>query len=472
MKLRFPTLWFVVIASCAPRQTLIPAPPTHDLGDIEIPVVDIPGINDMSLVMFEPAPFEEVATEPLTSDAAAPAGVDLSGYDMPMELNDRVQFWIDLFTGRERQRFATYLARQGLFEEMIASRLAERGLPSELLYLALIESGFSPVARSRASAIGLWQFIAGTARLEQLAITEFIDERRDPVRATEAALNHLEGLYARFGSWYLAAAAYNSGAGRVERALVRGTGGVRGHDSLFWSIHGILPAETRNYVPKLIAATVIARNRELFSFADVVPMQPVPVDDVEVPDATDFDVIAEAAGVTVAEIAALNPQYYRGVTPPRRASTVRVPAGTGAAFTVVYAAIPPSERVRYRDHVVTRGETLSGIASRYGVTVAALQETNGIRRASRIQVGQRIRVPSAARRGSTTSPGAAAPKTSATNTSSPEGSVVTYSVKRGDSIWSIARQQGVTPQDLMAWNSLTVDSVIKPGDRLIIRQQD
>ena len=234
----------------------------------------------------------------------------------------------------------------------------------------------------------------------------------------------------------------------------------------------MLPSETRNYVPKLIAATVIARNRALFGFADVAPMPPVAMDEVVVPDATDFDVIAEAAGVTVGEIAALNPQYYRGVTPPRRASNVKVPAGTGEAFTVAYAAIPPAERVRYRDHVVSRGETLSGIASTYGVTVAALQETNGIARANRIRVGQRIRIPSAARRGATSSPGAAAPKSAATNAAPLEGGVVTYSVKRGDSIWSIARRQGVSREDLMAWNSLTPDSVIRPGDRLIIRQQD
>ncbi|MCI0435463.1 MAG: LysM peptidoglycan-binding domain-containing protein [Gemmatimonadetes bacterium] len=473
MKLRLPMLvWGLTLAACAPRHAPIPAaPPTPDFGEIEIEVAGLPGINEISLVQFEPAPFEETPAGLLASDAPVPEGIDFRSYDIPMEVNPRVQFWIDLFTGRERNRFATYLARQGLFEEMITTRLAERGLPSELLYLALIESGFSPVARSRANAIGLWQFIAGTARSEKLSITEFLDERRDPVRATDAAFNHLEGLYARFGSWYLAAAAYNSGAGRVERALRRTSDGERGHDSIYWSIHSALPRETREYVPKLIAATIIARNRELFGFADVVPMQPEPVDTVEVPDATDFDVIAEAAGVEAAQIAALNPQYYRGVTPPRRDSRVLVPGGRGEAFTVAYAGIPPEERVRYREHIVRKGETLSGIASRYGVTVAVLQETNGIRRASRIQIGQRIRIPSPATRRSTGTRPSATASGSAPAASTSSGSVVRYSVRRGDTIWSIARREGVTPQEIMDWNSLTRDSIIRPGDRLIIKQQ-
>ncbi len=470
MKLRFPMLAaLALVAACAPRQTLIPAPPVRDVAEVEAPVVEVAGIDDVAIIHFEPAPFEDVDPGPLKGDGPLPGGIDLSGYDMSMELNDQVQTWIDLFTGRERERFGRYLERQGLFEEMINSRLTARGLPSELLYLALIESGFSVVARSSANAIGLWQFIAGTARIEKLTISEFIDERRDPVLATEAALNHLEGLYRRFGSWYLAAAAYNSGAGRVERALSRQVGGARGHDSLFWSIHSILPAETRNYVPKLIAATVIARNRTLFQFDHIVPLEPLAVDTVEVPDATDLEVIAEAAGVELAQVAALNAKYYRGMTPPRQTAKVVLPGGRAETFALAYAEIPPDKRVLQRDHIVKRGETLSGIAGLYGVSVATLQEANGITRPSRIQIGQRIRIPAQNRRVSASSSSSAR---AVTNVASSTPRVTHYSVRPGDSIWSIARRQGVAPRDLLEWNSLTVNSVIKPGDRLIIRHRD
>jgi membrane-bound lytic murein transglycosylase D len=159
------------------------------IDEIDLPPVDIPGIDDISALGFDPTPFVEAYDSIPLSDTELP-DLDLSGYDIPMELNDRVQFWIDLFTGRERDRFATYLSRQGIYEDMINERLAERELPSELLYLALIESGFSPVARSSASAIGLWQFMAATARYEGLEVSEFVDDRRNADRATNAALQH------------------------------------------------------------------------------------------------------------------------------------------------------------------------------------------------------------------------------------------------------------------------------------------
>jgi membrane-bound lytic murein transglycosylase D len=452
-------LLLVMAVGCVRSHPALPIPESPTLDDLAVPVVEVPGINEIALVTFEPAPFPDPAgVEIPSSKERAPAGLDLSGYDISMAVNERVQYWIDLFTGRERDRFALYLARQGQFEEMINQKLRDRGLPSELLYLALIESGFSPVARSRARAVGLWQFITGTARLEDLEVSEFVDERRHAERATTAALNHLEKLYAQFGSWYLAAAAYNSGSGRVERALARRAGGARGHDSLFWRIHAVLPAETRNYVPKLVAATVIARNRELFGFDGISPMRAPAVDTVTVPDATDLDVIAEAAGVTKEAVAELNPHFYRGVTPPRRSAQVLLPDGVADAFSVAFASIPPEKRVRFREHVVRRGETLSQIAARYGTTISVIQAANGIRRANRIQVGQRLRIPSSATR-STVSPQPVADR------------VVTYRVRIGDSIWSIARKQGVSPQDLMMWNSLTENSIIKPGDRLIIRPE-
>jgi len=451
-------------AACvhSPPEPLPSRPPVVEAEPFEIEVVDF---NDPT--GLEPAPFPVPAGDAVpTSDASAPEGLNLAGTAIPLEINPRVQYWIDIFTGRDRDRFALYLARQGRFEDMITSKLQERGLPTELLYLALIESGFSPVARSRANAVGMWQFIAGTARIEGLEVSEYVDERRNVERSTDAAINHLEKLYKRFNSWYLAAAAYNSGEGRVSRAMARRASGLEGHDSLFWRIHDVLPRETRDYVPKLVAATIIARNRERFEFGDVVPLDPEPVDRVTVPDATDLSVVAEAAGVQAERVVELNPHLPRQVTPPGRPMQVYLPPGTAEQFEVAYAEIPPEKRVRFLDHTVRRGETLSHIAQRYGTSIKLIQETNGIRRPDRLSIGQRLRIP----RGAVTARVAASTSSASKAAGGPsaEGEI-TYRVRRGDSLWRIARRHGVSTRDLMTWNSLTAKSILHPGDRIIIR---
>jgi membrane-bound lytic murein transglycosylase D len=278
-------------AACSRTNQLPPRPEAVDI-DVEPTVIDP---IDLIGEDFEPAPFFVPPGDMIpTSDADAPEGINLTGTTIPLEINPRVQFWLDFFAGRERERFRLYLARQGRYEEMIRSKLRAAGLPEELLYLALIESGFSPVARSRASAVGMWQFMAATARIEGLEVSGYVDDRRHVERSTDAAVRHLTRLHDQFGSWYLAAAAYNSGSGRVSRALRRRANGERGDDSLFWRIHDVLPRETRDYVPKLLAAIIIGLNRAEFGFDDVIPFDPTPVDRVVIPDATDLDVIAEA----------------------------------------------------------------------------------------------------------------------------------------------------------------------------------
>ena len=235
-------------------------------------------------------------------------------FEIPLETNEAVDRWIEFFAVRAHDRFATYLTRAGRYEDMIRTRLREAELPEDLLYLAMIESGMNPNAYSRAHAAGMWQFIRGTGRLYGLEVRLWVDERRDPYKATDAAIAHLADLYDQFGSWYLAAAAYNAGAGRVSRGIKR-TGSTD-----FWDLADarVLRSETRNYVPKLIAAAIIAKNPEKYGFDDVVPEKPLEFETVEVPDATSFDVLAEAAGVSEDEIRLLNPQYARRVTPPSR----------------------------------------------------------------------------------------------------------------------------------------------------------
>jgi membrane-bound lytic murein transglycosylase D len=452
----------------------LPAPPP------EVMPVEPPGLipidfSDLSSLDsgLEPAPFPEPPGElPPTSDTKAPSGLNLKGTTIPLVLNSRVQYWIDLFTGNERNRFALYLARQGMYEDMITSKLRDSAMPEELLYLALIESGYSSIARSRARAVGMWQFMAGTARIEGLTVSEYLDERRHVERSTDAAIKHLQRLHKRFGSWYLAAAAYNSGEGRIARALARRAPNAEPSDDLFWTIHSLLPRETRDYVPKLVAATIIARNRETFGFGDVVAMAPPNVDRVTIPDATDFNVIAEAAGVSVQDLVQLNPHLPRQVTPPGRAVEVILPVGTADGFKVAYEQIPPDKRVRFLEHTVRRGETLSEIAGRYGTSVSAIQQTNRLRSANRLSIGQRLRIPRGPIRvaSRTTQPRASGgPSTRSSPAAEGTNGTLTYRVRSGDTIWEIAQRHGVAMNDLLEWNSLTRRSVIKPGDRLVIR---
>jgi membrane-bound lytic murein transglycosylase D len=380
--------------------------------------------------------------------------------EIPLDMNEHVERWINFFTsGNGRTRFRIYLERAGAYEDMIRRRLREAGLPEDLLYLAMIESGMNPNAYSRAHAVGLWQFIRGTGRLYDLEIGYWLDERRDPFKATDAAVAHLGDLYEDYGSWYLAAAAYNGGPGRVSRGIAR-TGSTD-----FWDLSDarVLKSETRNYVPKLIAATLIAKNPERYGFDDVVPEPPLAFDVVEVPDATSFDVLAEAAGTTEDEIRRLNPQYPRRVTPPDMKAEVRVPPGTAGTFMTAYAEVPASERVTWLEHVVTRGQTLSHIADRYGVSITAIRATNNNVNPRRLQIGQKLIIPRSGRARAQVASAAPAPAPAVT---AKDGSRI-VTVQRGDTLWTIARAHGVTTGDLMAMNNLKT-SRIYPGDRLTV----
>ncbi|HSM07808.1 MAG TPA: LysM peptidoglycan-binding domain-containing protein [Gemmatimonadota bacterium] len=388
--------------------------------------------------------------------------VNAARYEIPLEMNEQVERWIEYFTtGDGRVRFRIYLERAGQYEAMIRERARAAELPEDLLYLALIESGMNPNAYSRSRAVGLWQFMTATGRAYGLEVDYWLDERRDPFLATEAAIAHLGDLYERFGSWYLAAAAYNAGAGRVSRGIRR-----VGSDD-FWDLADsrVLHPETRNYVPKLLAAATIARNPERYGFDDVVPMPPIEFDVVQVPDATSFDVLAEAAGTSEDVIKALNPQFVRQVTPPQRAVEVRVPPGMAAEFSTAYAQIPPDERVTWLEHRVTRGQTLGAIAGRYGTSVSAIRAANNNVNPRRLQIGQRLVIPRDRGTRMAASGGGATSSATAALADGP----VTVTVRNGDTLWSIARRYGTSTSALMASNGLS-SSVIHPGDRITINR--
>jgi membrane-bound lytic murein transglycosylase D len=285
--------------------------------------------------------------EPLgfISEAAAATA---TRWDIPVVRNDAVEHFVTLFTGRHSEVMADYLKRSGRYEGMIRSKLRKAGMPEDLVYLSMIESGFNPNARSRVNAVGLWQFMAPTARGYGLRVDEYVDERRDPEKSTDAALRYLRDLHDQLGSWYLAAAAYNGGDGRISRALAAETGRRKGEsDEDFWRIRHRLPRETREYVPLMVAAALVGKEPGKYGLGDVERWMPLRADTVQVPGGTELETVAQAAGVTEREVTRLNPHLVRKMTPPgKKAFAVRIPEGHSDRFAGAFPALHAQEVAR------------------------------------------------------------------------------------------------------------------------------
>jgi len=274
----------------------------------------------------------------LISEAAAATA---ARWDIPVVRNDAVEHFVGLFSGRRSEVMADYLKRSGRYEGMIRQKLRKAGMPEDLVYLSMIESGFNPNARSRVNAVGLWQFMAPTARGYGLRVDGYVDERRDPEKSTDAALRYLRDLHDQLGSWYLAAAAYNGGDGRVSRALMAETGRSRGKtEADFWRIRHRLPRETREYVPLMLAAAVVGKEPEKYGLGDVARWMPVETDTVSVPGGMDLGVVAKAAGVSEREVTRLNSHLVRKMTPPgEKPFPVSIPEGHGERFAAEFPAL-------------------------------------------------------------------------------------------------------------------------------------
>jgi len=252
-----------------------------------------------------------------------------SSWDLPATRTDRVDFFIDFLSGEKYDEMRQWLGRLGRYGPMIQAKLSERGMPIDLVYLAVIESGLDPNAYSKADAAGMWQFVAETGRRYGLEVSEYVDERRDPIKATDAALDYLQDLHDHFGSWYLAAAAYNTGENRIERILQERAGGETGREELYWQIGSFIPKETRDYVPLMLAAGFIGKDPAGNGFLDLQFEEPLAFDEVRVPAGTPLSEVAAAAGVDSSAIEDLNPHLVKKTTPPDRDWDVRVPVGSG-----------------------------------------------------------------------------------------------------------------------------------------------
>lgn len=385
--------------------------------------------------------------------------------------NRRVLQYLEFFQVDARDRFAIWLSRLTRYEGMIRDRLRAKGLPEDLVYLTLIESGLSNSAVSRARAVGMWQFIAGTARTYGLTVDPWVDERRDPFKATDAAVNFLSDLVQRLGSVYLAAAAYNAGEGRIHRGVRRLPGETDSlTDGTFFQLadRRYLRRETRDYVPKLIAAALVAKQPARYGFTDIPYLAPLAFDEIRVPDATGLDVLAQLADTSTSALLELNPQFVRGVTPPGREVTVRVPRGRGTLTAERFDTLPVTARITFVDHYVARGQTLSEIAHQYRVSVTLIQGANPWLKPRALRVGQRLIIPMSGRM----VPMAArsVPVETATPPRRVAGSGLSTShrVRAGESASQISRRYGVGLRALLDYNGLDMDSIIRAGQRLRI----
>ena len=386
----------------------------------------------------EPAPIDEAneVTFPVDPSvrAKAEAEIRMTKSDLPLMMTDQVASFINYFSTRGKGTLEHALERSGRYRDMIERVFKEEGVPQDLIYLAQAESGFHPLALSRAGARGMWQFMASRANGYGLERNWWVDERQDPEKSTRAAAKHLKDLYNEFGDWYLAMAAYNSGPLTVQRAVQR-TGYAD-----FWELYrrNVLPKETRNYVPIIIAVTIMAKNPSQYGLEDVVMDKPPAVDEVKIDYPVDLRLVAECTDTPLATLQDLNPSLLRMTTPKEGEFTLNLPAGTADKFEKAIAAIPQDMRVWWRYHTVEPGETLSHIAARYHTTSAAIAQVNSLDANGELPSDAKLIIP--------VTPGREVDKLTFSKHAS------RYKVRKGDTILSIAEDFGVPAERLRSWN--------------------
>jgi membrane-bound lytic murein transglycosylase D len=390
--------------------------------------------------------------------------IDVRSY----ETHKRVEYYLGRFQGPVRATFSEWLSRGTRYEPMIRAKLQAAGLPGDLTYLALIESGYNPHAYSRAAAVGMWQMMTATAKGVGLRVDWWVDERRDPVRSTDAAIRFLNYLHEQFGSLYLAAAAYNGGPGRIARGLTRYADQLEGSsgEDVFFALaeQNYLRAETKDYVPKMIAAALVAKDPQRYGVT--VESRPVlEYDTVRVGPETPLAAIAKAAGVTLDDVRELNPHVLRGVTPLKGSFTVRVPVGRAAGFDSMYAGLPEVDRKAFTRVTTKKGATMVSTARRGGITTKQLKWYNPRLTATKsgtLPVGRVVLLPSPA----VVAAAYDVPDPAIERYGSSRGR--THIVRKGENLSVIAKRYKTSVKTLMRLNGLR-KSVIFPGQVIVVR---
>ncbi|MBV8207996.1 MAG: LysM peptidoglycan-binding domain-containing protein [Acidobacteria bacterium] len=405
----------------------------------------------------EPAPIDEANDVTFPVDprikAQAEAQIRETHSDLPLVLNDTVASYINYFSSRGRGVLEHALARAGRYREMIEATLRQEGVPQDLIYLAQAESGFHPLALSRASARGMWQFMASRAAGYGLTRNWWLDERQDPEKATRAAARHLHDLYNQFGDWYLVMAAYNSGPGVVQAGVER-TGYAD-----FWELYrrGVLPKETKNYVPIILAITIMAKNPTQYGLDHVVPEPPRPADRITIDYPVDLRLAAECVDSSVAELQELNPALLRMTTPPQGSFDLNLPGGTRDKFLTNIASIPADKRTWWRYHNVSAGDTLAEVAHRYHTSPRAIAEVNNLH-GNELIADSKLIIPIAAGGNDT-----------GENSVHYSKAIVRYKVRQGDTVESVAGDWGISAAALRKWNHIKSNQLAR-GRLLVIHR--
>jgi len=420
-------------------------------------------VNQRALEVFGDSLM--VATSKAGEEAEPSWDIDVRSY----ETQERVAHYVNMFSGRSRERIADRLEQGSRYEPMIRAKMKAGGLPEDMYYLALVESGFDPHAYSRAAAVGMWQFMTSTARDMGMRVDWWVDERRDPVRSTAAAVRFLRGLRDQFGSLYLAAAAYNGGPGRVSRGLARYADDLEntaGDDAFFvLAEKDYLRNETREYVPQLIAAALIAKEPTRYGMS-IHNLPPLAYDSVRVPPATPIAAIAKAARVSTRDILDLNPHLLRGMTPPRDSYQMRIPAGAAIAFDSAFDALPDADLKATRRLETKKGDTAERIAREHDISVSALKGFNPSMhrlKSGRLAVGQVLLIPTPA----VAAASLVVPDPAIEKFPNSTARLKVHTVRRGETLGGIARKYATSPERLMRINGLR-KPVIFPGQTLLL----
>ena len=396
----------------------------------------------------QPAPIDEAndITPPVDAGTKAKAEAEMKATrsDLPLMMTDQVAGYIAYFSGYGRDQFEGALIRSGRYRDMIQKTFKEEGVPQDLIYLAQAESGFHPLALSRAGARGMWQFMSGRGRGYGLQRTKWTDDRQDPEMSTRAAARHLHDLYHQFGDWYLAMAAYNSGPGGVQSAVKR-TGYAD-----FWELYrrNVLPRETRNYVPIILAVTIMAKNPKQYGLDTLVLDQPIPYDSLKIDYPVDLRLVAQCLDVPPSALQDLNPRLLRWTTPETGRFELHLPASSADQYEKAIASIPADKRVWWRYHKVAPGDTLYSIARAYRTTPTLIAQQNNLEAGGSLEPESHLVVPIA--------PGKHAASEDAQTFAR---RITRYNVHRGDTVQTVADNFNVPPAMVRRWNHLRGDSV-------------
>jgi membrane-bound lytic murein transglycosylase D len=397
--------------------------------------------SDSDAQKSEPAPIDETNDITLSTDAKvkakAQAEIKSTHSDLPLMMTDQVAGYISYFSNRGRGTFERAFARSGRYHDMMVSILKQEGVPQDLIYLAQAESGFHPLAVSRVGARGIWQFMGSRAKGYGLQHSMWVDDRQDPEKSTRAAAHHLKDLYAQFGDWYLAMAAYNSGPGTVQ-AAVRRTGYAD-----FWELYrrNVLPKETRNYVPIILAMTIVSKNLSQYGFDDVSMDEPQAYDSMTIDYPVDLRLVAECVDATPAQLQELNPSLLRLTTPKVGAFELHLPHGTKDQYQAAVASIPSDMRLWWRYHKVQPGDTLASLARSYHVTAKSIATANQID-GTELEADSKLVIP------------VAVGKHAFSDTATYARRITRYKVHRGDTVETVAENFGVSAQMIRRWNGL------------------